>query len=163
MRLMLIALMLTAAPLAAQPMMTAAAPAASGYVADRPPLALMRLLPPPPEAGSTDEQADKFLYRHSKRGIGGPMWQSAIGQLSVTSPSFVKTVSCALGATLTPQATPATMMLLRRAGTDLGRAVFLAKDYYKRPRPFSTDRGKACDPDAAKDGGKALRSAGCGA
>ena len=28
--------------------------------------------------------------------------------------------------------------------------------YYKRPRPFSTDRGKACDPDAAKDGGKAL-------
>ena len=156
MRLMLIALMLTAAPLAAQPMMTAAAPAASGYVADRPPLALMRLLPPPPEAGSTDEQADKFLYRQSKRGIGGPMWQSAIGQLSVTSPSFVKTVSCALGATLTPQATPATMMLLRRAGTDLGRAVFLAKDYYKRPRPFSTDRGKACDPDAAKDGGKAL-------
>jgi acid phosphatase (class A) len=74
----------------------------------------------------------------------------------VTSPSFVKTVSCALGATLTPQTTPATMMLLRRAGTDLGRAVFLAKDYYKRPRPFTTDSGKACDPDAAKDGGKAL-------
>ena len=165
MRLMLLTLLLTAAPLAAQTAMTAPAPSAApastmspapGYVANRPPLALMRLLPPPPEAGSTEEQADKFLYRQSKRGIGGPLWQSAIGQLSVTSPSFVKTVSCALGAALTPQTTPSTMTLLRRAGTDLGRAVFLAKDYYKRPRPFSTDRGKACDPDAAKDGGKAL-------
>lgn len=156
MRLLLPALLLTAAPLAAQPMMTGAAPAASGYVADRPPLALLRLLPPPPETGSTEDQADKFLYRQSKRGVGGPLWQSAIGQLGVTSPSFVKTVSCALGATLTPQTTPATMMLLRRAGADLSRAVFVAKDYYKRPRPFTTDKGKACDPDAAVDGGKAL-------
>ena len=159
MRLLLPALLLFAAPVAAQPAMTAAAPAASptpGYVADRPPLALMRLLPPPPEARSTDEQADKFLYRQSKRGIGGTLWQSAIGQLSVTSPSFVKAVSCAVGATLSQQTTPATMTLLRRAGTDLSRAVFLAKDYYKRPRPFSTDKGKACDPDAAVDGGKSL-------
>ena len=156
MRLLLPAMMLLATPVAAQPAMTAPAPAAAavtGYVANRPPLALMRLLPPPPEAGGIEEQADKFLYRQSKRGIGGPLWQSAIGQLSVTSPAFVKTVSCALGATLTSQTTPATMMLLRRAGTDLGRAVFLAKDYYKRPRPFSTDNGKACDPDAAVDGG----------
>lgn len=167
MRLVLFMLCLSAAPLAAQPAMTggpaqpamtggSAQPAMTGYVADRPPLALLRLLPPPPEAASSEEQADKFLYRQSKRGIGGPLWQGAIGQLGVTSPSFVKTVSCALGAAITPQTTPATMMLLRRAGTDLGRAVFLAKDYYKRPRPFSTDNGKACDPDAAVEGGKAL-------
>lgn len=157
MRLFLPAL-LCASAAAAQPaptMMAAASPA-PGYAPNRPALSLLRLLPPPPEAGSAEEQADKFLYRQSRRGIGGPLWKDAIGQLSVTSPSFVKAVSCAVGANLSPEKTPATMTLLRRAGTDLGRAVFAAKDYYKRPRPFSTDGGKACDPDAAVDGGKAL-------
>lgn len=162
MRLFLPALLLCASAAAAQPappvMMATASPPppVPGYAPNRPALSLLRLLPPPPAPGSAEERADKFLYRESRRGIGGPLWQEAIGQLSVTSPSFVKAVSCALGANLSPQATPATMTLLRRAGTDLGRAVFAAKDYYKRPRPFSTDGGKACDPDAAKDGGRAL-------
>lgn len=158
MRLLLAAL-LAAAPAAAQQSMMTPAPGVQplpGYAANRPPLALLRLLPPPPEAGSTEEQADKFLYRQSKRGIGGPLWREAISQLSVTSPSFMKAVSCALGANLSPQTTPATMTLLRRAGADLSRGVGAAKDYYKRARPFTTDGGKACDPDAAVVGGKAL-------
>ncbi len=141
-------------------MMGAAAPAAQpavpGYADDKPPLAILRLLPPPPDPGSSEERADRFLYRESRRGVGGEDWQRAIGQLSLTSPAFVKAVSCALGAVLSPQTTPATMTLLRRAGTDLSRAVSLTKDHYKRARPFASDRGKACDPDAAIDGGKAL-------
>lgn len=156
MRLLLAAALLAAVPAAAQPAMTGPAAALSGYVADKPELALLRLLPPPPEPGSSEDRAERYLYRESRRGIGGPQWQAAIGQLSVTSPSFVKAVSCALGAELNPQTTPATYTLLRRAGADLGRAVNSAKSYYKRPRPFSTDKGKACDPDAAIDGGKAL-------
>jgi acid phosphatase (class A) len=162
MRLTLSALLLVSASTAfAQPAMMATAertrPAPlPGYVANQPPLSLLRLLPSPPDAGSIDEQADRFLYRQSRRGIGGPLWREAVGQLSVTSPAFVKAVSCAVGATLSPDRTPATMTLLRRAGADLARGVSAAKDYYKRPRPFSTDGGKACDPDAARDGGKAL-------
>ncbi|MEN9932830.1 MAG: hypothetical protein RIS17_1403, partial [Pseudomonadota bacterium] len=157
MRLMLpLLLAAVAGPAAGQSAMQAAPAPAAGYLGNRPPLALMRLLPPPPEAGSIEEQADQFLYRQSRRGIGKAAWNAAIGQLSVTSPPFLKAVSCALGATISPQTTPATMTLLRSAGTDLSRAVFPAKEYYKRPRPFSTDKGKACDPDAAKDGGKAL-------
>jgi acid phosphatase (class A) len=152
----LAAAVLAAAPATAQTMMTTPPAPLPGYVADKPELALLRLLPPPPEPGSSEDRAERYLYRDSRRGIGGAQWQAAIGQLSVTSPSFVKAVSCALGAELTPQTTPATYTLLRRAGADLARAVNTAKDYYKRPRPFSTDKGKACDPDAAVDGGKAL-------
>lgn len=166
MRQTMFALLLCASAAAAQtaapppPAMPAITPA-PGYAPNQPVLSLLRLLPPPPEAGSAEAQADMFLYRESRRGIGGPLWQQAVGQLTVTSPSFIRAMSCALGASLSPQTTPATMTLLRRAGTDLGRAVFAAKDYYKRPRPFSTDNngkggGKACDPEAAKDGGKAL-------
>ena len=159
MRLLLPAILfVVAVPSAAQPAPMKMPPPAAGYIAAQSPLALLRLVPPPPEAGSSEDEADRFLYRHSRRGIGGAQWQRAIGQLSVTSPSFIKTVSCALGASLSPQSTPATMTLLRRAGTDLGMAVFAAKDYYKRARPFTTDnngkgRGKTCDPDAAVDAG----------
>jgi acid phosphatase (class A) len=139
----------------AQPAMTGTQ-ATPGYVERMQPLTMLRLLPPPPDAGSSEAKADAFLYRESRRAIGGPEWQRAIGQLSVTSPTFVKEISCALGAQLSAETTPATMALLRRAGTDLGRAVFAAKDHYKRPRPFTTDGGKACDPDHAVDGGKPL-------
>jgi acid phosphatase (class A) len=157
---LLFAALLAAAPAAAQPappamMQAPAGPTLPGYVADKPDLTILRLLPPPPEAGSSEERAEKYQYRESRRGIGGPQWQAAIGQLSVTSPSFVKALSCALGAELGPQ-TPATLTLLRRAGSDLARGVNAAKDYYKRPRPFVGTRDKACDPDAMVDGGKPL-------
>lgn len=156
MRLFLPAL-LCAGAAAAQPASTPAPMTpAPGYVSNRPPLALLRLLPAPPDAGSVEERADRFLYRQSRRGIGGRLWTDAVAQLSVTGPAFVQGLSCALGASLSADRTPATMTLLRRAGTDLARGVNSAKDYYKRPRPFTTDRGKACDPDAAVEGGKGL-------
>jgi acid phosphatase (class A) len=151
MRSFLLALLLTA-PAVAQPAMMQAAPAPAaspGYLAPRPPQSLINLLPPPPETGSAEARADRSVYRDSRRGVGGDMWKRAIGQLSVTSPEFVQQLSCALGAKISPETTPATMAILRRAGSDLAPAVNLAKQYYKRPRPFTTDGGKACDPDAA--------------
>jgi acid phosphatase (class A) len=167
MRTILAALLLASAPAAAQmatqaqPTMTGAptmtGPAAvTGYLAPRPPQSLLRLLPPPPEAGSPEALAEARMYRESRRGIGGPRWQRAVGQLSVTSPAFVQQLSCALGAKIGPETTPATMAILRRAGADLSPAINAAKAYYKRPRPFTRDGGKACDPDSAVDGGKAL-------
>lgn len=162
---LLATLALLAAPAASQPAQMQAAPmqadppataAPAGYLAPRPPQSLLNLLPPPPEAGSPEERADRSVYRDSRSGVGGAMWTRAIGQLSVTSAPFVQQLSCALGARLSPETTPATMAILRRAGADLAPAVNLAKQYYKRPRPFTTDGGKACDPDAAVDGGKAL-------
>mgnify|MGYP002778100230 CR=1 FL=1 len=159
MRTILATLLLASAPAAAQtatqPNMTGPA-AVTGYLAPRPPQSLLRLLPPPPEAGSPEALAEARMYRESRRGIGGPQWQRAVGQLSVTSPAFVQQLSCALGAKIGPETTPATMAILRRAGADLSPAINAAKAYYKRPRPFTNDGGKACDPDSAVDGGKAL-------
>ena len=156
MRFLAIVLLLASAPAAAQPAMMQAAPAPpapAGYLAPRPPQSLLNLLPPPPETGSPEERADRSVYRDSRRGVGGAMWNRAIGQLSVTSPAFVQQLSCALGAKIGPDTTPTTMAILRRAGSDLAPAVNLAKQYYKRPRPFTSDRGKACDPDAAAANG----------
>ena len=149
---------------AAAPVMVAPANRPPGYLAGRPPIAVLRLLPPPPAAGSPEERADRLIYQDSKREIGGVRWQRAVGQLSVTSPAFVQQLGCAFGATISPETTPATMRLLARAGSDLAPAVSQAKAHYNRPRPFTTDakakdRGKACDPDAADGKGEKLGAA----
>ena len=171
MRLLL--LLLTASAAVAQPVAPALAPPmlapnaapaqplAPGYVEGLSPAVMLRLLPPPPSAGSSDERADRLVYRDSRKGIGKADWRRAQGQLGISSPDYLKAASCALGAVVSPQTTPATLRLLRRSGTDLATAVFGAKAYYKRPRPFASDNkgkggGKACDPEAAINGGKGL-------
>uniref|UniRef100_UPI00286DDDC3 acid phosphatase n=1 Tax=Sandarakinorhabdus sp. TaxID=1916663 RepID=UPI00286DDDC3 len=110
--------------------------------------------PPPPAPGSAQARADTLIYKDSRREIGGPLWKKAQGQLSPSSPAFITQLSCALGAAISPAATPATFTLVRRAGTDIAPAIDTAKKYYARPRPFTTDGGKACDPASAEGKGK---------
>jgi acid phosphatase (class A) len=162
-RIWLAAAML-AAPVVAQPA-TAPAPqpmgnaamagAPAGYLAGtRTPLDVLRLLPPPPAPGSAAERADQLIYKDSKRDIGGPLWQKAITQLSVTAPAFRQQLACALGADL--GATSATNALLAKVGADIAPPIGLTKAHFKRPRPFTTDKGQACDPAAADGKGAAL-------
>lgn len=116
-----------------------------GYLTGKPPVEILKLLPPPPAPGSAQDVADRTAYAVSAGGIGGPDWQAAIGQLSPTSPEFVKAVSCAIGTQLSLAATPATMTIVARAGVDLIGPMTKAKETYARPRPFTIDKGKACD------------------
>ena len=122
-----------------------------GYLTGKPPVDILKLLPPPPRPGSAQDIADRAAYVASAAGIGGPEWQAAIGQLSPSSPEFVRAISCAIGTQLSLAATPATMIMVARAGIDMISPMTKAKDSYARPRPFTTDAsepggGKACDP-----------------
>jgi acid phosphatase (class A) len=146
----------------AQPSMATAMMAGvpNGYLAGtRTELDVLRLLPPPPAPGSAAERADQLIYKDSKREIGGPLWQKAITQLSVTAPAFRQQLACALGADISTS--PATAALLAKVGADIAGPIGLTKAHFKRPRPFTTDtkpadRGKACDPAAADGKGVAL-------
>ena len=142
---------LAQAPVTPSSPMTAMSKMPPGYLAGKPPVDILKLLPPPPAPGSAQEIADRTAYAASARGIGGPLWKDAIAQLSPSSPDFMATLSCAVGTKLSLQATPATMAMVARAGVDFVPAMTAAKDKYARPRPFTTDKGEACDP-IAKDG-----------
>ncbi len=117
-----------------------------GYLAGKPPVDILKLLPAPPKPGSAQDAADRAAYAASAAGVGGAEWQAAIGQLSPTSPEFVKAISCAVGTPMSLTATPATMMMVARASVDMIGPMTQAKEAYRRPRPFTTDKGKACDP-----------------
>ncbi len=127
----------------------AAAPATKlppGYLAGKPPVEILKLLPPPPVAGSAQDIADRAVYADSARGIDGADWARAKSQLNPTGAGYFAQLSCALGAAISPQATPATLALIARAGVDFSAPMTVAKDFWKRGRPFTTDKGKACDP-----------------
>jgi acid phosphatase (class A) len=159
MRTMMAAILalLAVAPVQAQVMLgdakakpAAAAPARQamppGYLTGKPPVDILKLLPPPPPVGSAQDIADKAAYVASAAGIGGAEWQAAIGQLSPSSPEFIKAISCAVGTQLSLEKTPAAMTMVARAGVDMIAPMTKAKEAYARPRPFTTDKGKACDP-----------------
>lgn len=152
-RMMMAAALLLAGAAQAQTMTAApAAPAAPmsamppGYLAGKPPVEILKLLPPPPKPGSAADYADREIYTLTANTIGDPIWERAKSQLNPTSPEFVKQLSCALGTQISPQGTPFTFQMFARAGIDLSGPMTVAKEFYKRPRPFTTDKGKACDP-----------------
>jgi acid phosphatase (class A) len=122
-----------------------------GYLTGKPPIDILTLLPAPPAPGTAQDVADRAAYAASASGIGGPDWVKAVQQLSPNSPEFMAALSCAVGTRLSLQDTPATMVMLARSGVDIIPPMVASKEHYARPRPFTTDKGEACDP-ISKDG-----------
>lgn len=135
---------------AAEPSMAPQLP--QGYLAPEAAMASAAMLPPPPARNSPAEIADRYLYALSARGIGGPDWVAATEQISIQAPAFQKALTCAIG----KLPGPATRKLLARTAADFVPPMAAAKAKFNRPRPFTTDKGQACDPDTADGVGAAL-------
>lgn len=147
-RLILIAALLAAPAIARDPV--------KGYLPPAQVKVLLRQIPEPPAPGSAADKIDRQRYAQAASGIGNAAWQQAIGQISVNSSSFRRQMSCAVGVTIGPKTTPAVAAVLDRAAADARIVVGLGKDYFQRDRPFTTDAGRTCDPQSAKDGGVRL-------
>lgn len=153
MRWMLLATLIAAPVLAQAPAVSPTSPMTAGmaklppgYLTGKPPVDILKLLPAPPVPGSAQGVADRAAYAASAAGINGPEWVAAVQQLSPSSPDFMAALSCAVGTRLSLQATPATMTMVARAGVDIIPPMVASKEHYARPRPFTTDKGAACDP-----------------
>jgi acid phosphatase (class A) len=110
---------------------------------------LIAVLPAAPVKGDIRYKTDRKVYRALGRQIGSPRWNLALNDVGSSVPEVMKDFSCAAGVTLSPEATPATFKLLANANADTSRENNVAKDHYKRLRPFLIDKGEICDK--AKD------------
>jgi acid phosphatase (class A) len=127
-----------------------------GYLAGKAPVDILKVLPPPPAPGSAQDIADRTIYAATARDVGDANWKRAVTELNPTGPSYFAALSCAAGARISPQTTPATYALIARVGVDMAAPMTVAKNFYKRGRPFTTDKGKACDPMSADGIGERL-------
>jgi acid phosphatase (class A) len=142
-----------AADAPALPQQPAKKPATSGYGAK---IDAVAVIGPPPAPGSAADAADRAAVATTAAGIGGPVWAQGKAQLSLRSRGSMRGLACALGRSVSAQATPATSRLLARAHADVSGPAAKAKTHFRRDRPFVGDANQqTCDPrtrDAVKPG-----------
>ncbi|HEX7884571.1 MAG TPA: phosphatase PAP2 family protein [Phenylobacterium sp.] len=129
---------------AAEASKRAAAPAATGPYLTLKDLDTYKVLPPAPLPGTTRYEADRKVYLQTRRLEGTPRWDMA--KADDNSFGILKTMSCALGAELTPQNAPKTYALFARVGRDASAVTNRPKDIYQRKRPYLIDAGDICLP-----------------
>ncbi|WP_294309574.1 phosphatase PAP2 family protein [uncultured Sphingomonas sp.] len=113
---------------------------------------LLAILPPAPKPDDARGQADRAIFRQTRRFVGSPRWAMATHDVKLDEAAMARDFSCALGIALTPQNAPATMRLIDGAGSDTARGSGIAKRYYKRQRPYLIDRGPTCQPASELQG-----------
>jgi len=104
------------------------------------------LLPPPPAAASAAFLADEDAYRSTRKLRDTPRWALAATDADLGFPHAADTFSCALDLPVSEAGTPHLNMLLRRVRADASRANDMAKDYYKRQRPYLAHGDASCTP-----------------
>jgi acid phosphatase (class A) len=107
---------------------------------------ILSVLPGAPQAGEARYEADRAIFKATRRFIGTPRWEMATRDVSWQDADMLTDFSCALGTTVTPQQVPHILKLLSTAGNDTQRFTNIAKRENKRLRPFQIDEGQICQP-----------------
>ena len=86
----------------------------------------LALLPPPPAAGSPAHAADDAVFQLSRTLKDSPRWLQAEKDSVLAFPKAPQAFQCALGITISAEATPHLNMLMRRTLADAGLATYKA-------------------------------------
>lgn len=126
----------------------AATPPPTGYIASFP-RALVDTLMPAPAVDDARDEADRSVFRSTRRWAGTPRWDIAKADVAMDASYILHSYGCAAGVRLDPATMPRTVALLDRAGRDMADFNAMAKNIYRRPRPFLRDEGPICQPRQA--------------
>ena len=99
----------------------------------------VRILPPPPAAGSAQAQADRRIFAETRALQGGPRWSLATSDVDTEA---FEHYACALGVQLTPKTAPALARVLDRASA--GALVGPVKEHYGVKRPYLAGDAPIC-------------------
>lgn len=128
----------------------------SGYLAPDE-FDVTHILEPAPKPGDPRYKTDRKIFRATRHLIGTPRWQLATSDAVINTPALLRDFSCSVGVTLTPENAPKLVHVLLGASTDTAHKTNIAKEFYKRNRPYTIDHGKICQPEAELYDNKAHR------
>ncbi|WCM25193.1 phosphatase PAP2 family protein [Sphingomonas sp. QA11] len=104
------------------------------------------IVEPAPRKGDPRYETDRKIFVATRALLKTPRGALATSDADYSPPALMRDFSCAVGVTLTPQTAPALLRVVGRAGIDTGAQTNLAKNFYKRARPFHIDKGEICQP-----------------
>lgn len=102
------------------------------------------VLPAAPVPGDPRYDADRAIFKATRSMIGTPRWDMATNDVKTGTADMMADFSCAIGVVLTPQNAPRLKALVETAGRDTGTSSSIAKEHFKRLRPFQIDDGTIC-------------------
>lgn len=115
-----------------------------GYLSVAATSAALAGLPPPPAAGSPEDQADRRAFLDTRALAETPRWTAAQADAEL-DPAYAPTLfDCAMGARLTGAPTPALSRLFGRTLADTIAAWTPAKTRWFRQRPYLEAEGAVC-------------------
>ena len=129
----------------ALPLPSAIAQEAQGYLDKASTPNSLKLLPPPPAAGTPAMALDEAVSQQALAMQGGARFAQAT-QDALYLPTSAEQFACAAGIPIDAETTPALYRLLERAQSDIAEANAPAKAKYHRPRPFVSNRQPTCTP-----------------
>lgn len=100
------------------------------------------ILQPAPTAGTARYEADRLTFLQTRSLKGSDRWTMAQGDAD--SSKVLQQFSCSAGLVLDKETAPRLTALLLHIRKDVSDSTNLAKDFYKRPRPFRIDEGETC-------------------
>ncbi|WEK47441.1 MAG: phosphatase PAP2 family protein [Candidatus Andeanibacterium colombiense] len=110
------------------------------------------VLQPAPRKGDPRYDTDRKIFRETRKLIGTPRYELATNDADYSAPALMRDFSCAIGVELTPENAPQLLNVVQRAGRDTSAQTGMAKNHYKRERPFVIDKGTICQkPDELYD------------
>ncbi|WP_343527840.1 phosphatase PAP2 family protein [Sphingomonas sp.] len=107
-----------------------------------------QVIEPAPRKGDPRYDTDRKIFRATRKLADTPRWQMATSDVDTSPPALMRDFSCAVGVALTPEDAPLTLRLVSRAGADTAAQTNIAKNVYRRARPFHQDKGRVCQPVA---------------
>ena len=111
-----------------------------------------KLLPPPPQPGSTIFSNDEARYRWGKEQRDTPRGDQAAADAHITGSGVPDAFSEAFGIRISPETTPMIYKLVIGMREDAGDlATRAAKNYYMRTRPFAYYKEMTCNPEQQEE------------
>jgi acid phosphatase (class A) len=105
-----------------------------------------KIIPPPPADGTAALQLDREISAATLPLRNSPRWKLAAEDAELSFPEAAETFSCALDAPISEKQTPHLYRLMQRMLADVGQSTGMAKNLYKRPRPFVVNGEPTCSP-----------------
>jgi len=104
------------------------------------------ILPAAPVEGSDRYELDRRIFRNTRALQNTTRWDMAVNDVQLDAAHMMADFSCAAGIGLTPEDAPRLTRLLTKASSDTDAESAIAKDHFKRLRPFKIDAGPICEP-----------------
>lgn len=112
----------------------------------------LKLLPPPPQPGSTIFSNDEARYQWGKQQRDTPRGDQASADAHLTGSGVPDAFSQAFGIRISPETTPQIYRLIIKMREDAGDlATRAAKEHYMRTRPFAYYKEMTCNPEQQQE------------